>query len=679
LSTSLIGQSLGKIEIRELLGRGGMATVYKGYQPDIDRYVAIKVLTPIPEMDSEFVERFKLEARTIARLQHPHILPLFDYGDDKGLLYLVTSYVSGGSLADRLLHGPMPFPTIARILREIASALDYAHRQGIIHRDIKPGNILLSDEGFALLADFGIVKLLEGTNTSANLTNPSGVVGTPAYMSPEQANGLVIDGRNDIYALGVVVYEMITGQQPFQAETPVQLLLKHLTEPPPYIRDFNHDVPPALDIVLQRALAKDPDERYQTATDFAEAFAQAISGMGVETLTLSDTPSSTFSKPSTASRRKASDATATEPSVKRLSINQTTTTILMVAAAALALVLALIALITANQRSQPEVPTAVLTTAPTAAAVVPTSAPAAPRFGLASFTTSSVLGDTLNLTVEDLDPLPAGTTYTVWLENTDDQNILRLGTLDLNALGAGVLTYTEPDNMPLPAVYNRILLTAEREEEDAPSGDVLYSGMVPIAITTALENILWASDDGLDGGSLLDGALTEGQIALQHSGLAASATNLGGLRQHAEHTINILLGTRDDLDGDGRGVNPGRGVGVSFFLDQIDERLEMAGSDPGADLGVQTQVEYVRVCLVNARRRMDEVIDLERELLAASDIESIEVQRVRSTEIAAALIEGVDLNQNGTVELFEGECGLQQVGESGILMGNLALQAAGDA
>ncbi|MCC6614041.1 MAG: serine/threonine protein kinase [Anaerolineae bacterium] len=679
MSTSLIGQSLGKIQIRELLGRGGMATVYKGYQPDIDRYVAIKVLTPIPEMDAGFVERFKLEARTIARLQHPHILPLFDYGDDKGLLYLVTAYVSGGSLADRVLHGPMPLPTIARILREIASALDYAHRQGVIHRDIKPGNILLSDEGFALLADFGIVKLLEGTNTAANLTNPSGVVGTPAYMSPEQANGLEIDGRNDIYAMGVVVYEMITGQQPFKAETPVQLLLKHLMEPPPYIRDFNQEVPAALDIVLQRALAKDPDERYQTATAFSEAFTQAISGLGVDTITIKDETSPTLDKPSTESRRKAANATATEPAVKRLSINQTTTTVVMVAAAALALVLALVALITASQRNVAVEPTTAPTTVATVAAVVPTAVPAAPRFGLASFTTSSVLGDTLNLSVDDLDPLRAGTSYTAWLENTDDQSIMRLGTLDLNALGSGVLTFTEPDHMPLPAVYNRILLTAEREAGDAPSGDALYSGMVPVAVTTALRNILWASDDGIDGGSLLDGAIGEAQIAEQHSSLAASATNLGGLRQHAEHTINILLGTRDDLDRDGRGVNPGRGVGVTFFLDQIDQRLEMAGTDPDADISVQTQIEYVRVCLVNARNRMNEVIALERELLASPDIESVEAQRNRSTEIAAELIEGVDLNQNGTVELFEGECGLQQVGESGIVMGNLALQAAGDA
>ncbi|MCA9905489.1 MAG: hypothetical protein KC547_16650, partial [Anaerolineae bacterium] len=211
------------------------------------------------------------------------------------------------------------------------------------------------------------------------------------------------------------------------------------------------------------------------------------------------------------------------------------------------------------------------------------------------------------------------------------------------------------------------------------TGDVLYSGSVPIAVTSALHNILWASDEGLQGGSLLDGALTEARIALQHSGLAASATNAGGLHQHAEHTVNILLGTKDDLDGDGRGTNPGRGIGVRFFLDQIDQQLQMAASDPEADLAVQTQIEYVRVCLVNARNRMNEVVALERELLAASDIESVTTQRDRSTEVAAALIDGVDLNENGTVELFEGECGLQQVGDSGIVMGNLTLQAAEDA
>ncbi len=238
MSTSLVGQKLGKYEITELLGQGGMATVYKGYQRDVDRYVAVKVLPPHPGLDSQFVERFRLEARTIARLQHPHILPLYDYGDDSDILYLVMMFVDGGSLSDRIRRGAIPIPEIRRLFEQIAGALDYAHRQNVVHRDIKPDNILLDREGHALLADFGIVKLMEGVSTSA-LTATGGLVGTPAYMSPEQAQGLPLDSRSDIYSLGIVVFEMLTGRQPFSAETPMQLVFEHITTPVPPLRDFN--------------------------------------------------------------------------------------------------------------------------------------------------------------------------------------------------------------------------------------------------------------------------------------------------------------------------------------------------------------------------------------------------------------------------------------------------------
>src|SRR5690606_18262361 len=187
-----------------------MPAVYLGYQESVDRQVAVKILPPHPGLDENFVERFQLEAKTIARLQHPHILPLYDYGTQEDIVYLVMAYADGGTLDDYVVDGPMPLPLVEKFLREIAGALDYAHRRGVIHRDIKPGNILMDGEGHALLADFGIVKLAEG---GTNLTG-TGVVGTPAYMAPEQAQGAPIDARADIYSLGVVVYQMLTGKQP---------------------------------------------------------------------------------------------------------------------------------------------------------------------------------------------------------------------------------------------------------------------------------------------------------------------------------------------------------------------------------------------------------------------------------------------------------------------------------
>lgn len=206
-----------------------MASVYLGHQQDIDRDVAIKVLPPHPGQDSRFVERFRLEARTIARLQHPHILPVYDYGDEDGILYLVMAYVRGGSLADRIRKGAMSPADAERLMTQMGSALDYAHRQNVVHRDVKPANILLDHEGHALLTDFGIVKLMEG---SSQLTGTGGLIGTPAYMSPEQAQSDDVDHRSDLYSLGVVGYEMLTGKQPFHAETPMQIVLKQISAPP---------------------------------------------------------------------------------------------------------------------------------------------------------------------------------------------------------------------------------------------------------------------------------------------------------------------------------------------------------------------------------------------------------------------------------------------------------------
>ncbi|MFP4323881.1 MAG: serine/threonine protein kinase, partial [Anaerolineales bacterium] len=221
---TIIGKTLGKYEVRSLIGRGGMATVYLGYQADIDRDVAIKVLPPHPGQSTEFIERFQQEARTIARLQHPHILPIFDFGTQNDILFLVMPYFTGGSLKDLIAQGPLAPDRALEILRSVAEAVDYAHRQGIIHRDIKPENILLDKEGYAFLSDFGIAKMLEA-NTS--FTASGGVIGTPAYMAPEQGQGRPnIDGRVDTYALGVVAWEMLSGNQPFQAETPMMVMMQ---------------------------------------------------------------------------------------------------------------------------------------------------------------------------------------------------------------------------------------------------------------------------------------------------------------------------------------------------------------------------------------------------------------------------------------------------------------------
>ncbi len=276
---NLIGQRLGQYQITALLGRGGMATVYRARQTSIDRDVAVKVIKPDLIESEEFKVRFNREAKVIAALSHPHILKVFDYGQHGDVVYLVMELLSGGSLADLLRGGARLEPAeVARLLDQIASALDYAHRRGIVHRDLKPQNVLLDEERNALLTDFGIAKLLSETTA---LTQSGIAMGTPAYMSPEQWRGQSVDGRADVYALGVMLYEMLAGRVPFMGDTPYSMMHMHIFEALPNIRTARPELPEAVQSVLSVSMAKDRELRFNTAGEMANAFKLALAGVAV--------------------------------------------------------------------------------------------------------------------------------------------------------------------------------------------------------------------------------------------------------------------------------------------------------------------------------------------------------------------------------------------------------------
>ena len=264
----MIPEKIGRYEVKGPLGRGGMATVYQAYDPHFEREVAIKVLPREFMHEPEFLARFKREAKTIAALEHPAIVPVYDYGEDNGQPFLVMRNMLGGSLSDRLAQGAIQPTEAAKILGRIGSALDRAHQQGIVHRDLKPSNILFDQYGDAFLADFGIVRV----SSESALTASGSLVGTPAYMSPEQVYGdKELDGRSDIYALGIIVYQMLTGKPPYEADTAAKLMMKHVLDPVPHLIDQRPDLPPQFDFVLSKALAKDREERYPSATEFSTA------------------------------------------------------------------------------------------------------------------------------------------------------------------------------------------------------------------------------------------------------------------------------------------------------------------------------------------------------------------------------------------------------------------------
>ena len=284
--TNLIGQSFDRYHILEQLGEGGMAVVYKAYDSHLDRAVAIKVILPGFEQSEKFLKRFEREAQALARLVHPNIVRVLDYGQHNGLPYLVMEYLSGGTLKQKTGQ-PVPWQKAARLLEPIARALAYAHQMGILHRDIKPSNILITHSGEPMLSDFGLAKLLE-VQDGLDLTGSTNVIGTPAYMAPEQMTGGKVDRRADVYALGIVFYELVTGRTPYRADTPAAMMIKAVTEPLPRPTTFTEDLPENVEYAILKSLEKDPENRFQNMEDFA----LALERFAAERAPASPTPAS---------------------------------------------------------------------------------------------------------------------------------------------------------------------------------------------------------------------------------------------------------------------------------------------------------------------------------------------------------------------------------------------------
>ncbi|HLQ29527.1 MAG TPA: protein kinase [Ktedonobacteraceae bacterium] len=283
---ALIGAMLGTFTLQKVIGKGEIGVVFLAQQSHPHRQVAVKILSPAsaqtPSQRSLFLERFRQEINSITSLQHRHILPVYDYGEYDGHAFLVMPYCNGGTLRDVIKYeGPLKLPKVASYLEQIAAALDYAHKQGIIHRDVKPANVLIASEGHLLLTDFGMIQIVaERQTTQRRLLRAGTPVGTPDYMAPEQIMGDAIDARTDIYALGILLYQMVTGKTPFQAETPMKTPMQMATQivqiSPPSPRLLRTDLPEAAEQVILQAIAKRPPDRYASVQDFVSAFLVAI-------------------------------------------------------------------------------------------------------------------------------------------------------------------------------------------------------------------------------------------------------------------------------------------------------------------------------------------------------------------------------------------------------------------
>jgi tRNA A-37 threonylcarbamoyl transferase component Bud32 len=255
----------GRYELNHLIARGGMAEVYRAHDRRLDRPVALKVLFPELSIDRSFVERFRREAQAAANLSHPNIVPVFDWGEDSGTYFIVMEFVDGRPLSSILkTAGPLAPDRTAEIAAPVAAALGYAHKHGVVHRDVKPGNVLITDDGQVKVTDFGIARAV---NTEESLTQTGAVMGTATYFSPEQAEGMGVDSRTDIYSLGVVLFEMVTGRPPFLGDTPVAVASKHVRDHPPAPRELNPSIPPTFEAIILKAMDKNPDFRYATSEE----------------------------------------------------------------------------------------------------------------------------------------------------------------------------------------------------------------------------------------------------------------------------------------------------------------------------------------------------------------------------------------------------------------------------
>ncbi|HEX7616151.1 MAG TPA: serine/threonine-protein kinase, partial [Thermoanaerobaculia bacterium] len=268
--TPAAGRTLGRYRLDELLGRGGMAEVFRATDTKLARTVAVKVILQTHAAEEHFLERFLREARMVASLEHPNILPIYDFGEENGVPFLVMPYLPGGSLRDRLKAGPVPLAVASAWIAQLADALDAAHAAGVLHRDVKPANVLLGKDDRLFLADFGIAKMLE---SQKGLTATGVVVGTPVYMAPEQAQGRPASPATDRYALAVVAFEILAGRPPFEGDSVLSLMHQHVATPPPMLSLRVAGLPAGLDAVLSQALAKDPSQRPPTCRAFATGVA----------------------------------------------------------------------------------------------------------------------------------------------------------------------------------------------------------------------------------------------------------------------------------------------------------------------------------------------------------------------------------------------------------------------
>jgi serine/threonine protein kinase len=655
------GKTINNVTLGEMIARGGMAEVYFGEHTSLNRMVAVKIMRDHVDNDPETRSRFEREAKVIANLRHPNIIQIYDYTLADGQPCLMMELVPGVSLGAYLksLHKQgekLPVEVIARMLSALASAVDYAHDQHLVHRDIKPANVLLRaknpvqvDEPLPsdvepVLTDFGLVRLLDSTIQTSTGT----VSGTPAYMSPEQARGEKVDRQTDIYSLGVMLYEMLAGAVPFDAESSFGVLMKHLNEPPPSIEGISAN----LQAVINRALAKDPVHRYSTAGELAEEFNAVFNGQTLSSLTLNlpqdPVPAAEVTPP----------VPAKIPAWIPIGIG--------------VLALSIIGFFALRPP-----------------ALAPAANPDQP-IGRITFTDFNFGMDKATLTTSALPAPKTGTHYEVWFLAEGGETRRNVGTISMDEFSQGTLTFIEPDQKNLLGLYDQVEVTLETDNDpkpDEPSDNVVASSVFPPLSLTHVRHVLVSFHGAPEAEALIQGmwvTVDEVDTSMIELEKAFKAGDEDLLRRHTEEVINQLAGSGNmelyrDWDEDGNINDESDGFGLlengggAGYLPAVISHSFFAADAIDATENIKLHSAHTIICAENVQGWSEQILRLALQLQEMPFNTEMEPLILEMRTLADNALYGVDTNGNGIIEPVLGEGGADTAYEYAYNMSDMPL------
>ncbi len=671
------GKTIGNVRIDKELASGGMGEVYVGTHLRLDRLVTVKVMHSYIEADPEAQARFEREAKVVAALRHPNIVQIFDFDIAEGHPYIVMEYLRGPSLAAYLRelnnrNEKLQPAQVARLLSIMAIALDYAHDQGVIHRDIKPGNIILHNKTGLFssdlplgpltepaITDFGLVRIHTTTQSSAGKRS-----GTPAYMSPEQAHGLTVDHRSDIYSLGIVLYELIAGHVPFDAETNWGIIFKHINEPPPPIPGIS----PGVQNVIDRALAKDPDARYQTSRELAADYMDAI-GMVSEAISVRGGSSFPIT-------RQPGTVTASDQQVQRAGLTWKQAA----AYSFTGLIVLALAIWGFSTFLAPG-----LAAGPN---VIP-HAEEEDAVGRLRFQDGTALADQVTISTSSMEAPAQGSQYEAWLIQDDGEQRVSIGVIAFDQQNQGSLAFVAGDGQNLLGKYRTVEITREPDPDPSPnsSNDVAFSASLPTDGLTHVRHLLVSFSAtpgqigfvrGLDADTLLL------HDAAQQMLTALETRDEAGLDLHAERMLNVILGSQSeeykDWNGDGTVDDPGDGYGLLLngenagYIQGTFTHADLSLTSPDATQNMITHGGHVKDCAANLDGWTTELRDQLIAILSASfDSPELEGMVREAVALADKIRNGIDVNGNESVEPVSGEGGAVTAYEHAYYMADMII------